>query len=82
MKKLMLLILFTFSVIMMYGATKEEIAFEERLERTRYPVELDFKGTPLSDVLGIISKMSGITIVASSNTVNMPVDLYLPRGQI
>lgn len=81
MKKLMLLILFTFSVIMMYGATKEEIAFEERLERTRYPVELDFKGTPLSDVLGIISKMSGITIVASSNTVNMPVDLYLPRGQ-
>ena len=81
MKKLLMLILFTFTVIMMYGATKEEIVFEERLERTKYPVELDFKGTALSDVLGIISKMSGITIVASSDTVNMPVDLYLPRGQ-
>lgn len=81
MKKLFMLILFTFTVIMMYGATREEIAFEERLERTKYPVELDFKGTALSDVLGIISKMSGITIVASSDTVNMPVDLYLPRGQ-
>ena len=81
MKKLLLIILFVVSVVLMYGAAKEEIAFDERLERTRYPVELDFKGTPLSDVLGIISKMSGITIVAASNTVNMPVDLYLPRGQ-
>lgn len=81
MKKLLLIILFVVSVVLMYGAAKEEIAFDERLERTRYPVELDFKGTPLSDALSIISKTSNVTIVASSTIANLPIDLYLPKGQ-
>jgi hypothetical protein len=82
MKKLgLILLLFLMVSLSLFSETKEEIAFNERLEKTRYPVELDFKGTPLSEILAIISKMSGITIVASTNTENMPVDLYLPKGQ-
>ncbi len=81
MKKILLLILFTLSVFFAYGATKEEIMFEDKLDKTKYPVELDFKGTPLSDTLSIISKTSGVTIVAAAPIANLPIDLYLPKGQ-
>ncbi len=55
--------------------------FEERLSRAKYPVELDFKGTPLSDALSNISKTTNISIVASSEIANLPIDIYLPKGQ-
>ncbi|MGM0507871.1 MAG: carboxypeptidase regulatory-like domain-containing protein [Fusobacteriota bacterium] len=72
-----IMIIFTFTVLNAMTASE----FQEKLEQTRYPVELDFKGTPLSDALSNISKTSNVSIVASSEIANLPIDIYLPRGQ-
>lgn len=62
-------------------ATAEAIAFEKKLETKKYPYELDFKGTSLSDALSIISKTSNVSIVAAATVADKKIDLYLPKGQ-
>ena len=80
--KLVAILLVLFSVFISYAASQgEQTDFEDKLEETKYPVELDFKGTPLSDALSIISKTSNISIVAASDVADLPIDLYLPTGQ-
>ena len=82
MKKFgMILLLFLMVSLSLFSETQEERAFNEISEGIKYPVELDFKDKPLSEVLSIISKMSGVRIVAASNTEKMTVDIYLPKGQ-
>ncbi|BDU49585.1 secretin N-terminal domain-containing protein [Haliovirga abyssi] len=81
MKKLAaVLFAFVFLIGNIYGATSES-RFEKRLEKIKYPSELDFKGTPLSDALSTISKTSNINMVAASEIADLPIDLYLPKGQ-
>ncbi|TDT69785.1 type II secretion system protein D (GspD) [Hypnocyclicus thermotrophus] len=53
----------------------------DRLERVIYPNELDFKNVKLADALSIISKTSGITIVAESKVKDNMIDLYFVKGQ-
>ncbi|WP_134113196.1 secretin N-terminal domain-containing protein [Hypnocyclicus thermotrophus] len=56
-------------------------AMMDRLERVIYPNELDFKNVKLADALSIISKTSGITIVAESKVKDNMIDLYFVKGQ-
>jgi general secretion pathway protein D len=56
-------------------------AMMDRLERVIYPNELDFKNVKLADALSIISKTSGITIVAESKVKDSMIDLYFVKGQ-
>lgn len=79
--KFFVLVLFLISTLCLFAASKEEIKFEEKLSRTKYPYELDFKGTPLSDALSTISRTSNVTIVASSEVADLSIDLYLTKGQ-
>lgn len=81
--KLVIILIILLSLFNVINAadTKEAIEFEQKLESIKYPVELDFKGTPLSDALSTISKTSNIGIVAASDIADLPIDLYLPSGQ-
>lgn len=54
---------------------------EERMDKIVFEKELDFKNVPLSDVLGVITKTSGITIVPESEVGNINIDIYFGRGQ-
>lgn len=54
---------------------------EERMDKIVYEKELDFKNVPLSDVLSIISKTSGITIVPEAEIGNLNIDIYFGKGQ-
>lgn len=53
----------------------------DKLERVVYPQELDFKDVKLSDALSLISKTSGITIIAESSIKDTAIDLFFVRGQ-
>ncbi|NLK61947.1 MAG: type II secretion system protein GspD [Fusobacteria bacterium] len=87
---LILMVLFSFlTTTALYGSednkaeSKRQAAIEEafmkKLDGVRYPAELDFKGTSLSDALSIISRTSGVTIVAAAPVADKKIDLYLPR---
>lgn len=91
-KKILIVLMVLFSVLMstaLYGAEDNkseakkqaeiEEAFMKKLDGVRYPAELDFKGTSLSDALSIISRTSGVTIVAAAPVADKKIDLYLPR---
>jgi len=78
-KKVLIVGLFLLSFIVSFANKTAD--FEKRLARAKYPVELDFKGTPLSDALSNISKTTNLSIVASSEIANLPIDIYLPKGQ-
>lgn len=57
------------------------VSIEEKMNKIIYERDLDFKNVPLSDILGLLSKSSGITIVADSQATNTNVDLYFGKGQ-
>lgn len=54
---------------------------EDRTNKIVYEKELDFKNVPLADVLSIITKTSGITIVPDSEVGALNIDIYFGRGQ-
>lgn len=54
---------------------------EDKINKIVYEKELDFKNVPLADVLSIISKTSGVTIVPDSEVGALSIDLYFGRGQ-
>lgn len=74
--KILILSLF-FSVIAVSFAGP----LEDRINKIKYEKELDFKNVPLVDVLSIISKTSGVTIVPDAEVSNLNVDIYFGRGQ-
>lgn len=73
-----LLVLMLFCSIS-FGASASKL--EERMEKIIYEKELDFKNVPLSDVLSVISKTSGISIVSEGAVATTNIDLYFGRGQ-
>ena len=54
---------------------------EDKINKIVYSKELDFKNVPLADVLSIISKTSGVTIVPDAEVGSLNVDLYFSKGQ-
>ena len=74
--KILLIILF-FSVITVSFAG----GLEDKANKIVYEKELDFKNVPLADVLSIISKTSGVTIVPDAEVGSLNVDLYFSKGQ-
>jgi general secretion pathway protein D len=94
-KKILIVLMLLFSILItsnLYGqelkstaratkVTAESIAFQKKLAAKKYPYELDFKGTSLSDALSIISKTSNVSIVAAAAVADKKIDLYLPKGQ-
>lgn len=73
----MLIVSLFFSVITLSFAGP----LEDRIDKIKYEKELDFKNVPLADVLSIISKTSGVTIVPDSQVGNLNIDIYFGRGQ-
>ncbi len=73
----MLIVALFFSVITLSFAGP----LEDRIDKIKYEKELDFKNVPLADVLSIISKTSGVTIVPDSQVGNLNIDIYFGRGQ-
>lgn len=80
MKKLCryLLVLILFSSISFLSFASK---LEDRMKKIIYEKELDFKNVPLSDVLSVISKTSGISVVAEGTVATTDIDLYFGRGQ-
>lgn len=78
-KNIFIVLLLMLTSIISFSAEINDI--EKKLEMIKYPYELDFKGTPLSDALSSISKTSNISIVATSEIADLPIDLYLPAGR-
>lgn len=74
--KILLITLF-FSVITASFAG----GLEDKMNKIVYEKELDFKNVPLADVLSIISKTSGVTIVPDSEVGSLNIDIYFGRGQ-
>ena len=74
--KILIITLF-FSVITVSFAG----GLEDKTNKIVYEKELDFKNVPLADVLSIISKTSGVTIVPDSEVGALSIDLYFGRGQ-
>ncbi len=54
---------------------------EDKINKIVYSKELDFKNVPLADVLSIITKTSGVTIVPDATVGNINVDIYFGKGQ-
>ena len=73
----MLIVSLFFSVITLSFAGP----LEDKIDKIKYEKELDFKNVPLADVLSIISKTSGVTIVPDSQVGNLNIDIYFGRGQ-
>jgi len=73
----MLIVTLFFSVITASFAG----GLEDKTNKIVYEKELDFKNVPLADVLSIISKTSGVTIVPDSEVGALSIDLYFGRGQ-
>ncbi len=73
---IMILTLFLSVVSNGYAAS-----IEERMDKIVFEKELDFKNVPLSDVLGVITKTSGITIVSEAEVGDINIDIYFGRGQ-
>jgi general secretion pathway protein D len=73
-----LLVLILFSSISFFSFASK---LEDRMKKIIYEKELDFKNVPLSDVLSVISKTSGISVVAEGTVATTDIDLYFGRGQ-
>lgn len=73
-KIFILLIIFAIGSIT-FGATIR------KLPQFRFEEDMDFNGARLSDSLALMSKVTGVTIVADSEVKNVVIDLYINKGQ-
>ena len=72
-----LLLLAVFSVS--FGETLSRL--DKRMIASRFSSELDFKDVVLSDALSVLSKSTGITMVADESARSVGLDLYIGRGK-
>ncbi|MCS5420337.1 MULTISPECIES: carboxypeptidase regulatory-like domain-containing protein [Psychrilyobacter] len=70
----MLLIIFTVGAAT-FGATIK------KLPQSRFEEDMDFNGARLSDALALMSKVTGVTMVADSEVKDVVIDLYINKGQ-
>lgn len=82
MKKIgifLLLVVMMVSVVTPTGATASKL--EEKIKSEQLSGEITVKTLPLAEVLAILSKQSGITIIAVPEVGDLPVDLQLTSNQ-
>jgi len=54
---------------------------DKKMVAARFSSEIDFKDVVLSDALSVLSKSTGVTMVADSSAKGTPLDLYIGRGK-
>lgn len=54
---------------------------DKKMVAARFSSEIDFKDVALSDALSVLSKSTGVTMVADSSAKGTPLDLYIGRGK-
>lgn len=60
----------------------EELSrLDKRMVAARFTSDLDFKEVSLADALSVLSKSTGVTMVADETAKNTPLDLYIGRGK-
>jgi general secretion pathway protein D len=76
MKKYIFILLIIFTVGgTTFGATIK------KLPQSKFEEDMDFNGTRLSDALALMSKVTGVTMVADSEVKDVVIDLYINKGQ-
>lgn len=76
MKKIILIILITFTVgVTSFGEVSE------KLSSIKFEEEIDFNNAKLTDVLALISTITDVTLVADSEVKDTVIDLYITKGQ-
>jgi len=76
MKKYIFILLIIFTV----GATTFGATIK-KLPQSKFEEDMDFNETRLSDALALMSKVTGITMVADSEVKDVVIDLYINKGQ-
>ncbi len=54
---------------------------DKQMVAARFSSEIDFKDVALSDALSVLSKSTGVTMVADSSAKETALDLYIGRGK-
>jgi general secretion pathway protein D len=76
MKKYILILLMIFSIgSITFGVTVKN------LPKSKFEEDIDFNETKLSDALALMSKVTGVTMVADSEVKDLEINLYINKSQ-